>query len=360
MNMAEKERVIAQIVCREISATVFDRKGKPLSLYLRSPTPKEQAESAIIYSIGYQNAIAEGLPDEEELMGDMITLGRWTHEKDDEIEGIQKDIHNIRRGLLDLLFNKTKLESVRSLLRRAESALLKRLSQKHSLVQNSAEAHAAICQQRYLIQCITRKEDDSLFWRTDDDFERFEDVDIIVQLCDIFFFKSHFSTKIIRELARSQEWRLYWEIAKNTNDLFDGSVSSWSWNQRELGYWSTVYDSVTEAYERPSRDIVIDDDLLDSWFIRQGEKSDKRIQDNSISKPNKPGRNEEFIMADKEGAKRVYAMNDSTTRAQIKARQKLLSKQGSIKEQDMPDSQREMRQQMMEKQRRHVKDIGRR
>lgn len=65
-------------------------------------------------------------------------------------------------------------------------------------------------------------------------------------------------------------------------------------------------------------------------------------------------------MADSDGAKRVYNMNDPGARIQIKARQKLLEQQGIIREQDMPDSQREMRQQLMEMQKRHVKDISHR
>ena len=359
MNTAEKERVIDQIVCVDISATISSRNGTSFSLFLRPPTPREKAKAATVYDLEYGNAIFKGLSSEDDLMKDMVALDRWNQQKDLEIDGLQDDIHKIRRGLLDFLFNKTKLEKVRSLLRRAESALLERLSYKHSLTRNSAEAHAVLCQQRYLISCVTKREDGSLFWATSNDFENFENVAVIIQLCDLFFLQSHFSIQVIRELARSQQWRMYWEIAKNTNDLFVGEVSSWSWNQKELAYWSTIYDSVYEAYERPSKDIIADDDLLDSWFIRQGEKNDKKIQSNLTSKPSKPGRNEEFIMTDKEGAKQVYNMNDPGSRAKIKARQKFLKQQSSIREQDMPDSQREMRQQLVTKQNQHIKNIRR-
>jgi hypothetical protein len=217
--------------------------------------------------------------------------------------------------------------------------------------------NALICQQRYLIGCITETEEGRPFWLTEKDFEEFDDINIIIQLCELFFVKSRIPIESIRELARSQQWRIYWEIAKNTNDLFIDNVISWSANQRDLAYWSTIYDSVYSAYERPSKDIIVDDDLLDSWFIRQGEKIDSKTQNSMAPKLNKSGRNEEFIMADKEGAKRIYKMNDPTARAQIKARQKVLNQKGTIKEQDMPDSQRAIRQQLMEKQRKHVSDI---
>lgn len=360
MDTAAKERLISQIIWEYTPATVIAKDGSSLSLILHPPTPKEQAEAAVIYSVEYKRAIEKGLSNEIGIINDMILLGKWDRKTDIEIEGLQADIHKIRRGLLDFLFNRTKLGKARSLLRRAESALLKRLSQKHDLMTNSAEAHALICQQRYLIGCITETEDGDLFWASKKYFEDSDDIGVILQLCELFFKQSRIATKFIRELARSPQWRVYWDVAKNTNDLFSGSIVSWSENQRELVHWSVIYDSVYEAYERPSKDIIMDDDLLDSWFIRQNEKSEGRTQANTASKPLKSGRNEEFVMADREGAKQVYNMNDVHSRAQIKARQKLLANQGSIREQDMPDSQRDMRQQLMEKRKKRMKDISHR
>jgi len=360
MDAAEKERIIAQIICGDISATIITKDNKPLSLLLRPPTAREQAKAAAVYSVEYQRAIIKGLLDENDTISDMISFGKWSDKKEKEIEGLQKDIHNIRRGILDFLFNKTKLEKIRALLRRAESALFERLAERHHLLDKSAETYALICQQRYLISRITQKENDRLLWATKEDFENFDDIGIIIQLCEFFFMRSHVPNKVIRELARSQQWRVYWEIAKNTNYLFDGPVSLWTWNQRELAYWSTIYDSVYEAYERPSKDIIADDDLLDSWFIRQGEKGDNKTQIDTTAQSRKNGRNEEFIMADKEGAKQVYNMNDPGSRAKIKARQKLLQKHDTIREQDMPDSQQEMRTQLAGMRRKHVKDISHR
>lgn len=359
MDTAAKERLIARISWGYTPLTVSTQDGSLVSLLLHPPTPKEQALAAIVYSTELQRAAIIGLPPEQEILENLTTLEQWSLDKEAEIEGIQKDIHTIRRGLLDFLFNTTKLNKARSLLRRAEKALVERLNQRHALLQNSGESHAEICQQRYLIGQITETEDGQRFWPTMKEFDDCSDNGLITQLCGAFFHTSRVSIVMIRELARSQQWRTYWEIAKNTNDLFANPVSSWSLNQRELAYWSSIYDSVYGAFERPPKDVIEDDDLLDSWFIRQGEKIDSKTQKDVVSKPTKPGRNEEFIMADKEGAKRIYNMNDPGTRAKIRARQKLLAKKGFIKEQDMPDSQMEMRQQLVEKQRKHVKDISR-
>lgn len=357
MDSVEKERLIAIINWPYIPATVETKYGILISLLLRPPTPKEQAKAAMVYSCEYQRGIALGLSSEYDIIKDMISLNIWSDQKDIQIKGLREDIHNIRRGLLDFLFNRTKLEKARTLLRRAESVLFEKLAQRYNLTENSAEAHALICQQRYLISSIAETENGDLFWKSQSDFEESDDISVIRQLCELFFKQSRISMKIIRELARSQEWRAYWEITKNTNDLFDGSVVCWSLNQRELAYWSTIYDAVHGAYEKPSKDIIEDDDLLDSWFIREGEKKENS---NISSKPNKKGFNEEFIMSDRDGSKHVYDMNDSNSRAKIQARQKVVNQRGVVKEQDMPDSQRDMREKLSGMQRQHIKDISRR
>ena len=359
MDVEAKERLIARISWGSIPANIIAKDGSILSLLLPSPTPKQQAQASFHYSLELQRAISEGLQTEEEALVTLTSLDLWNSQKESEIVGLQKDIHNIRRGLLDFLFDTSKLERARSLLRRAEQALIDRLSIKHNLLENTAEVHATICQQRNIIGCITETENGTKFWPTKKDFDEFDDVGVIIQLSELFFRKSRIPTELIRELSRSQQWRMYWEISKETGDLFENPIILWSVNQRELTYWSTIYDSVYNSYERPSKDIITDDDLLDSWFIRQGEKIEDKTQKASVPQPNKPGMNETFIMSDRGGSKRVYDMNDTASRIKLKARQKVLNSKGVVKEQDMPDSQRDMKEKLSRMQSERIKkDIG--
>jgi len=357
MNPADANRLIAKISWGCIPATVVTEENKLISLLLRQPSVKEQAQAANVYFTELQRAVISGTQAEQELLNNCIEFGQWSIDENNQITGLYDDIHKIRRGLLDFWSNITKLENARSLLRRAEKVLIEKLNKKHMLMQTSAEAYAEMCQQRFLIGVIATTDDGQSFWSTQKDFDDYNDNGFISQLCDIFFDKSRISISIIRQLARSQQWRSFWEIAKITNNLFENPVTEWSLNQRELAYWSTIYDSVYNAFDRPSKYIIDDDDLLDSWFIRQGEKIEQQNKGASMPQSSKPGRNEQFIMTDDAGAKRVYEMNDSTSRAMIMAKQKIVNKRGRIKEQDMPDSQNEMRQQIASMKTKHVKDI---
>lgn len=209
MDAAAKERLIAKISWGYIPATVNTQDGNLISFLLHPPTPKEQGQAAMVYSTERQRAAIIGLPPEEEILKNLIILERWSLAKEEEIEGLKKDIHTIRRGLLDFLFNTTKLEKARSLLRRAEKVLVERLNQKHFLLQNSAEAHAEICQQRYLIGQVTETSDGKKFWSTTEEFDDCSDNGLITQLCEAFFQRSQVSFELIRELARSSQWRSY-------------------------------------------------------------------------------------------------------------------------------------------------------
>ena len=103
--------------------------------------------------------------------------------------------------------------------------------------------------------------------------------------------------------------------------------------------------------------------MLDSWFLRQTDKVEKNARE-ELFKPqtdqmkHKDGRQEQFIVTDETGAKKVYSLNDSINRAKIKAKQQIIEKQIVVKEQDMPDSQAEMRQLSMKQWRAKVTRKG--
>jgi hypothetical protein len=229
---------------------------------------------------------------------------------------------------------------------------------RHELLIGTAEGQALLTQQRYTISQITYFEDGDKFWSNDQIFNASHEFKLIDKLCNIFFKISRVDTRIIREMARSNIWRSIWSSCK-TGNPFGKPILELSYNQQSLIHWSCVYDGVYEAYERPTKDIIDDDDILDSWFIKQGkkieEKSKKQFGEEVMKKSKRRGgRNEQFVFCDKEGAKKVYEMNDPNTRNLIRKKQNIINQQKSVKEQNMPDSQNEMRKIAVDQLRKHV------
>lgn len=363
MTDPQKDRIITSISCADVF-TDIEYDGKPTSLVLTPPTTRDLARSIHIYNTELLLACDAGMMLEDELIRHKIELGEWDPQTDYEIIGITEDIQKMKRGLIDLWFNRTHLEQTRATIRSAEKALFTRLMKKSDLLVSSAEAHAKMRQQRFIISKITKTLDDKVLWADEDEFNRCKDITLINRLCRLYFGMSHFETSTLRELARTSPWRQIWR-GTDAIDIFGRPANEWTYNQRELVAWSHTYDSIFEAYQRPPKEVIEDDDLVDSWLMKESEKMDERSKSDlssSVLPPSgkKNGKQEVFIMSDAEGAKNVYAMNDPVSRARVKAQQRVIEKHGRIKEQHLPESQNQMREQIMQQRSQRIKDITRR
>jgi hypothetical protein len=76
MDVAERERLIAQIMCRDVLVTVSTKDGTSIPFFLHPPNPREQAQAANIYCLEYQKGLEQGLSNENDLINNMIELGR--------------------------------------------------------------------------------------------------------------------------------------------------------------------------------------------------------------------------------------------------------------------------------------------
>jgi len=363
MTDAEKDRIITSIACADVFVdTTYG--GKPISLVLTPPTARDLGRSIHIYNTELLLACDAGMALEDEVLRHKISLGEWDTKTDFEIAGISEDIQKMKRGLIDLWFNKTQLEQTRATIRNAEKAMLKRLIAKSDVLVGSAEAHAKMVQQRFLLSKITKTLDDELLWKTRDDFDNCSDIAFINKLSRHFFALSHLETKVLRELSRTSPWRQMWK-GSNAVDIFGKAANEWTYNQKELVAWSNTYDSIMEAYRRPPREVIDDDDLVDSWLMRESEKMDERSKGDLSStvlpsSGRKSGRQEVFVMSDEDGAKNVYAMNDPLSRAKVRAQQRVVEQHGKIKDQNLPESQQQIRQKAMQERSQKIKDITRR
>lgn len=355
----EIEKYIDIISCDEIEINNINFNGKLINIILKNPTVKDKAKASRIYFQEFKKAKSIGMPDEEMAIRDFIAIGKWDQKFEDQIDGVKKDIHTIKRGLLDLIFKSDILEKARELLRNAEFKLFELLLNRQNLLSGSAETHATIAEQRYIISKVSLTEDYEPIWPKQELFDQCTDIEFINKLCLSFFKESRINTRIIRKIARSNIWRSVWSAAQKTGDIFGKPLINLTDNQKELIYWSCIYDSVYESIDRPSKDIIEDDDLLDSWFIIQGEKVEERSKkkegENLVhNSSNKKGRKEQFIFTSPKDAKKVYAMNDNNTRNMIKQKQEIIDSKNQIKEQYLPESQNEIREIFMEQRRKKI------
>lgn len=79
----------------------------------------------------------------------------------------------------------------------------------------------------------------------------------------------------VRELARTDPWRTIWACRDAAGrGVFDSPAAGLSEAQKSLVAWTRVYDSAREDAERPSEEILADDDAFDGWMAVRREAAD--------------------------------------------------------------------------------------
>ncbi len=349
MDRGSKERLIALIAWGSVITDAPLSDSGTRRLVLRPATPEIQARAAIEYETAYRSAICNGLLTEDEALDFFNANGHWTATDQQQMDGVQDDIHKLKRGLLDYLFQVEKLEQIRQTIRRAEKVLVKKWRTREGLLRETASRYALLAQQQFIIGRITHTEDGRPLWPTQDSFDACADISLIRHLVDFYYVQSRLSEDVVREISRTDPWRGRWVASKKSGQIFETPAHSWSPNQTDLVRWSNLYDMVFEAFERPSEQVINDDDLLDSWLIRQSDKtseqSKKRETESLLQgvKSGGKGRQEVFVVSDRAGAQRVYELNDASSRRIVKQTQKFVQERGMVKETELPQSQLEMR-----------------
>ncbi len=208
----------------------------------------------------------------------------WT----DKDEKILEDTKKAVKSLYDeeKTVNKSKAKKIKRAIKLAEKNLEELITKKTGLFSNCVENYAEEQKLLAFVYCCTNNEENKKMWGTWKDFTDCLDTILIRNILIAMNNDTMLSTKTMRKIARSAHWRFRWNAAKNIGDLFGKPIMELDTEQQSLLYWSQVYDSAYESYERPSREIIEDDDALDKWF----EEQDKKDKAKELEKGSKVGK----------------------------------------------------------------------
>lgn len=118
-----------------------------------------------------------------------------------------------------------------------------------------------------------------------------------------------------REIAKSNEWRFIWASEKNRAFKYRPLTLT----QLSVISFSKMYDNISSHPDKPSEEIIMDDDALDGWLYKQklkdGDKT--KVSGRSGAKQN------QFVFVDSQSdADRVYMSNDIEARIVQEQRRK--------------------------------------
>lgn len=274
MNYDEMERTLNRICAGGKLARVRDGSNKTVYVLIKEPTLKDKIWTDFLYEQALTDGKERNLLPSSELLSLYRSTGLWTDQMDAEVKGLQTVIEELERTLINPDTSRSDLNKIQKVKRVTEDKLHTILAKKSDLLSMSLERHAEMERIRAIVFTCAYTSEDARYWPTWEVFEAEEDSKLIESITSAISDCIYtIDSKIVRKLARSSMWRIKWSAAKNNCDnLFGKPLIYLTRNQESLIYWSQVYDSVYEAYERPSEDVINDDDALDKWFESQSAK----------------------------------------------------------------------------------------
>lgn len=295
-----------------------------------SPTVEDEYYSNEVFRTAYDAAFVESIFTEDEMWEWMRSRDLWSDEKDNKIEGIQKDIDKLKVGMFEQRMNTAMVDQARRYIRAGEKAKSELVLEKHDLFSKTCEGLASQEKSEALFEkcCYIGKE-----------LLNCEDIDMSSLFYE--FNRMLLNEKQLRELARNDPWRLSW-LMKDHKSLFSNPDDrELSPDQKGILIWSNMYDNIQESTECPTEDVIKDDDMLDGWFIiqRQNQEAEKNKVEMEKRTNSKIANSDEILVmaSTNKEASTIHSMNSIHSDTIRKQRLATARKKGVAVDMDFQD-----------------------
>ena len=275
--------------------------------------------------------------------------GIWLPHNNDELKKLNDYLDSQKIELYENLYNDKKKRQLRSKIKSIKNGINKSIIKKYSLDHMTLEAHAENCRSDFLKAiCIRSATNEQIYsynnWGNSDNY--------ILQRFLSFIERNVLTAEDYRDICRSEPFRSTWSIAKTS--CFGVCPSDLSAEQKSLIMYSRMYDNVYENPERPSDEVIEDDDMLDGWFAKLRKDAEKerkqREVDSILNKKGvgKNGKGETFVVSGSvEEANKIRGLNGVNERMKMRQREVAVKQKGSVEEQNLPDVKLELRSEAM-------------
>jgi hypothetical protein len=313
--------------------------------YIVQPDFSQLAHSELIYQESLSKSSLLGCLTYEQMLDELLYNDIWTPQYQKELDDIPQTISDIQIELYNAYVSFRKQDIIRKKLEnlRKRATVLNEILNTHFVYTAEAIANSERLKMNiyYGLRDINNEKINISFPLINDSFLN----NVTHQ-----YINSRVDSLELREISKSQTWKLKWLNYKAISS-FPINTSLMTDEQELLVMWSRYYDNILESTEVPPSVVIADNDMLDGWATLQMKKNEKeksQIGTNTNAK-------EVFIVADtKEDAQRIHSMNDSYADMIRKQKLALVAKKGSIEDQHLPDSRREIISQAMENERKKM------
>lgn len=344
MEAHRKELLVARIASGMVRIRLPDL-GQVLCVH--RPTREQAYIAQEIYEEQLVEGHLQGLFAEDELLDWMYDHELWDEDRQKKLDGLPKEIEGWKVKLYQSVFKSEERKTIRKYLDQARRVYVQVCDERHAWDHLTCQGVAAMARSRYLIGSSLRWADGTpvmsreAFWG---------EPSALLERVMLEWARLRIEEREYRELARTDPWRTTWSVRKGESSLFGVPAADYTDEQRTMVGWSSLYDSVWEHEQRPTDEVVTDDDMLDGWLIVQRRKHEKELNAASAEGliGNEKIRNSEevFVVAQTlEDARKVESLNDETAASIKRRRMKYLAEKGEVREDEMPDTRQRINNQ---------------
>ena len=303
MELYEREFFISRICAGYLKYKL----NNDIAVYIRPLTKGQYYEAQEIFMESLEEALNNGVMTPEESMEMLFENGLWDEEREEQLIAIEKSVEDYKVGIYESFFRTKEKEKYRALLKEANILWSQYYRDKHSYDYVNTTGVATYARWNWIIENTTSYEDGSSY-----DWKHIDVQNLLAKYQESFLEEWR-----VRELARTEPWRVIWRTGKD--NLFDQKGVELTLNQKNLFVWSMTYDSVSESHEPPPQEVIQDNDALDGWFLKEARKREgETFKQNAESNLGiTADADEVFMMApDKEDRKKINRLNDPMVRQQ--------------------------------------------
>lgn len=312
---------------------------------IRNPSLDLIYQSHVLYErILYETRFEHWLR-KKDCLNILIKRGLWKVNEENKFDGFNDTIDNLKVDLYKNSFKITDVNIIKKQIESVRKQLNSLYNRRYVLDSFTWEDNAESQKIEFLlVSTIYDKSGQQLF--TNNDNINFVFIRNLAQELS----KQKLPPGDYRTIARSDVWQTYWRIGKP--NPFSCNVVELNEEQKILIMHSQMYDSVFNHLERPSDDIIDNDDMLDGWLIIKQREQKKQMAEKQVDKQigsQHQNAQEVFIPVNSlDEAKNVNLLNDPHSRMIKKQRQQLIKQKGEVKDHEFVDKKIEIQRQALE------------
>lgn len=346
--MQDKEKILYRILAGK-DRVVLSTNGRKKHFWIHSPSVEDKLIACDVYEEAYAEATLNGLITEEETIQVLKDMNIWSRWKEEELEVANKNIDKLKIGLFKSLKKRDK-EAARLGLAKTRELIKSLMSIKYQLSYQSIEYFANTTKLKFLIGRNLYDSNGRKVWENEDFLS---DQSTLLEEAYQHFIMNRVSELQIRQLARTDPWRPIWVAKCAEHSIFGKPAIELSEEQKGLISWSRLYDSCYEDPERPSDEVIEEDDCFDGWLMVKRDANKNNVKnkfETALQNPKIAGAQEVFIMNAEPGKvhgeltdedlETIHDLNNEQAKSVKHERMKALLEHGEIHEGNMPDTKR--------------------